>query len=244
MQKDKNNWYASWFDTPYYHILYKERDETEAAYFMNRLMQFLKLTKGSEILDLACGKGRHAQYLNTLGYDVTGVDLSSESIAFAKQFENETLRFKEHDMCLPFPKKFDAVVNLFTSFGYFEKEEDNLRTIKAIKEEIKPNGFGVIDFLNVEYVKQHIVPSEIKVVDGISFHINRKIEDGYIIKDIKFSHNNNDFSFEERVKAITLEDFQTYFDQAGITLKHCFGDYHLQPYSKNTSERLILIFSI
>jgi len=244
MQKDKNNWYTSWFDTPYYHILYKERDETEAAYFMNRLMQFLKLTKGSEILDLACGKGRHAQYLNTLGYDVTGVDLSSESIAFAKQFENETLRFKEHDMCLPFPKKFDAVVNLFTSFGYFEKEEDNLRTIKAIKEEIKPNGFGVIDFLNVEFVKQHIVPSEIKVVDGISFHINRKIEDGYIIKGIKFSHNNNDFLFEERVKAISLEDFQTYFDKAGITLKHCFGDYNLQSYSKNTSERLILIFSI
>ena len=244
MQKDKNIWYASWFDTPYYHILYKERDETEAAYFMNRLMQFLNLPKGSEILDLACGKGRHAQYLNTLGYDVTGVDLSPESIAFAKQFENETLHFKEHDMCLPFPKKFDAVVNLFTSFGYFENEEDNLRTIKAIKEEIKPNGFGVIDFLNVEFVKQHIVPSEVKIVDGITFHINRKIEEGYIIKDIQFSHNDNEYAFVEKVKAISLKDFKTYFDKAGIQLKHCFGNYQLEPFLKETSDRLILIFSI
>lgn len=244
MQKDNNNWYASWFDTPFYHILYKERDETEAAEFMNTLMQFLRIPKGAEILDLACGKGRHAQYLNTLGYHVTGVDLSPESIAFAKQFENETLHFKEHDMCIPFPKKFDAVVNLFTSFGYFENEEDNLRTIKAIKEEIKPNGFGVIDFLNVDYVKQHIVSSEVKIVDGISFHIKRKIEAGYIIKDIHFSHNENEYSFVEKVKAITLENFETYFKEAGITLRHCFGDYQLTPYAKNTSERLILIFSI
>ena len=211
MQKDNNNWYASWFDTPFYHILYKERDETEAAKFMNTLMQFLNLPMGSEILDLACGKGRHAQYLNTLGYEVTGVDLSPESIAFAKQFENE---------------------------------EDNLRTIKAIKEEIKPNGFGVIDFLNVDYVKQHIVSSEVKIVDGISFHIKRKIEEGYIIKDIQFSHNDNEYSFVEKVKAITLEDFQSYFDKAGIALKHCFGNYQLQAFNKNTSERLILIFSI
>ncbi len=244
MQKDKNIWYASWFDTPYYHILYKERDDNEAAQFMNTLMDYLNLPKGSKILDLACGKGRHAQYLNTLGYDVTGVDLSPESIAYAKQFENETLHFHEHDMCEPFPKKFDAVVNLFTSFGYFENEEDNLRTIKAIKEEINPKGFGVIDFLNVEYVKQHIVPSEIKIVDGISFHINRKIEEGYIIKEIKFSHNDTNFAFVEKVKAITLKDFEDYFDKAGITLKHCFGDYQLNTYSKETSERLILIFSI
>lgn len=244
MQKDTNNWYASWFDTPYYHILYKERDETEAAHFMDTLSNFLKLPQGAEVLDLACGKGRHAQYLNTLGYNVTGVDLSPESIAFAKQFENETLHFKEHDMCLPFPKKFDAVFNLFTSFGYFENEEDNLRTIKAIKEELKEDGFGVIDFLNVEYIRQHLVPSEIKVVDGISFHINRKIEEGYIIKDIMFSHDNNDYSFTERVKAVSLSDFETYFKEANIQLKHCFGDYHLQPFSSLTSQRLILIFSI
>ncbi len=242
MQKDTENWYSSWFDTPYYHILYKNRDFKEAGDFMENLTSFLKLPKHAEILDLACGKGRHAKYLNDLGYSVTGVDLSPKSIAFAKQFENLSLHFFEHDMCLPFSKRFDAVFNLFTSFGYFENEEDNLKTIKAIKEELKEEGFGVIDFLNVEYVRQHLVTSEIKVVDGITFHVKRKIEEGYIIKDIKFSHNNNDYSFTERVKAITLSHFEAYFKDANIQLKYCFGNYQLNDFCEETSERLILIF--
>ena len=243
MQKDIENWYASWFDTPYYHILYKERDETEAAQFMDHLTTFLQLQPKAEILDLACGKGRHAQYLSTLGYDVTGVDLSPESIAFAKQFENQSLHFAEHDMCLPYPKQFDAVFNLFTSFGYFEKEEDNLRTITAIKEELKPNGFGVIDFLNVEFVEQNLVPSEIKLVDGIRFELERRIIDGYIIKDIKFQHDGRNYFFTEKVRALRLADFMTYFKEADVTLHHCFGDYDLSLFSESTSERLILIFN-
>ena len=120
MQKETDNWFASWFDTPYYHILYKERDDHEAEFFMNSLTSFLKLPKKAEILDLACGKGRHAIYLNELGYDVTGIDLSAASIEFAKKFETDKLHFAIHDMSISYPKKFDAVFNLFTSFGYFE----------------------------------------------------------------------------------------------------------------------------
>jgi len=243
MQKDTENWYTSWFDTPYYHILYKNRDYKEAADFMKNLTSFLKLLKGSEILDLACGKGRHAKYLNELGFNVTGVDLSPKSIAFAKQFENSTLHFAEHDMCISYPKKFDAVFNLFTSFGYFEKEEDNLRTIKAIKSELKLNGFAVIDFLNAEYVKRNLVPSETKIIDGITFHIKRSIVNGYIVKNIRFQHKDKDFEFQERVKAITLSEFKKCFNLAGINLLNCFGDYQLKEYKEETSERLILIFN-
>ena len=243
MQKETENWYTSWFDTPYYHILYKNRDLKEAGVFMENLTSFLQLPKNAEILDLACGKGRHAKYLNELGFNVTGVDLSPKSIAFAKQFENSSLHFKEHDMCLPYPKKFDAVFNLFTSFGYFENEEDNLKTIKAIKAELKSNGFAVIDFLNAEYVKRNLVPSETKTIDNITFHINRAIEDGYIIKKIYFQHNNEDFTFEERVKAISLSEFKNCFNLTNIKLLHCFGDYQLNEYKEDTSERLILIFN-
>ncbi|MBE9489163.1 MAG: class I SAM-dependent methyltransferase [Bacteroidetes bacterium] len=243
MQKDTENWYSSWFDTPYYHILYKNRDYKEAGDFMENLTSFLKLPKNAKILDLACGKGRHAKYLNDLGYNVTGADLSPKSIAFAKQFENPTLRFVEYDMCLPYPEKFDAVFNLFTSFGYFEKEEDNLRTIKAIKTELKPNGFAVIDFLNVEYVKRNLVPSETKTIDGITFYINRSIVDGYINKKIHFIHDNKDFVFEERVKAITLSEFKNCFKQADVSLLHCFGDYQLNDFKEEYSERLILIIN-
>jgi len=236
-------WYSSWFDSPYYHILYKDRGQEEAQGFMNHLTAFLKLPKQSEILDLACGKGRHSIYLNELGYDVIGADLSSSSIAYAKQFENQTLHFEKHDMCFPYPKKFDAVFNLFTSFGYFEAEEDNLRTIRAIKEELKPGGFGVIDFLNAEIVIKNLVSSEVKVVDDISFHIEKYIKDGHIIKDIHFEDDDIPYNFTEKVKALTLNDFEGYFSKAGVTLKHCFGDYGLSPFDATTSERLILIFN-
>jgi len=242
MQKDTENWYTSWFDTSFYHILYKNRDYKEAGDFMENLTSFLKVPKNAEILDLACGKGRHAKYLNDLGYNVTGVDLSPKSIAFAKQFENSSLQFKEHDMSLPYPKKFDAVFNLFTSFGYFENEEDNLNTIQAIKTELKPNGFAVIDFLNAEYVKRSLVPSETKTIDGITFHIHRSIVNGYILKNIEFQYDNKDYSFEERVKGITLSQFKEFFRQAGVNLLHCFGDYQLNDFNEESSERLILIF--
>lgn|SRR5690554_1481299 len=243
MQKEKNNWYASWFNTPYYHILYKDRDHREAALFMNTLTNYLKLKENDSILDLACGKGRHSKYLYRQGFNVTGVDLSEESIAYAKQYEKPRLHFEVHDMCLPYPKKFDAVFNLYTSFGYFEKEEDNLRTIKAIKSELKSNGYGVIDFLNVDLAIKKLVPSEKKEIGGILFDIEKYVEDDYIIKNIRFNDEGDDYYFTERVKALRLEDFQDYFKKAGVTLKAVFGDYKLNKFDENTSERLILIFN-
>ena len=126
MNKDTTTWFTSWFDTPFYHILYKDRDHAEAQHFMDTLTEYLNIPEGGSILDLACGKGRHSIYLNTLGFDVTGADLSENSIVFAKQFENNTLHFEVHNMCKPFNKPFDAVFNLFTSFGYFEKNEASL----------------------------------------------------------------------------------------------------------------------
>ena len=242
MQKDTENWYSSWFDTPFYHILYKDRDNKEAGNFMDSLTSFLKLSKEAEILDLACGKGRHSKYLNELGFRVTGVDLSPKSIAFAKQFENTNLVFEEHDMSISYPKKFDAVFNLFTSFGYFENEKDNLRTIKAIKSELKPNGFAVIDFLNAEFVKSNLVPSETKTVNGIDFNIERIIENGYIIKKIHFNVDNKDYRYEERVRALTLSEFKNFFNEANANLLYCFGDYQLNEFDVESSERLILIF--
>ncbi len=244
MQKEAGHfWYSSWFDSPFYHILYKDRDYAEAEEFMNHLTSFLKLPKDAEILDLACGRGRHSIYLNALGYNVIGADLSESSISFAKQFENDTLKFKQHDMCLPFSKKFDAVLNLFTSFGYFEQEEDNLRTIKAIKRGLKKNGFAVIDFFNIHEVIQNLVPKETKVVDGIRFNIEKSLQNDHIIKKISFSHEGADYNFMEEVRALSLEDFKVYFKAAGVTLKEVFGDYQLNEYEPKTSPRLILIFS-
>jgi SAM-dependent methyltransferase len=242
MIKDKTKWYASWFDTPYYHLLYKERDQEEAQNFMNTLTSYLNIPEGGKILDLACGKGRHSRYLNSIGYDVTGVDLSINSIAFAKQFENETLHFDVHNMCKPYNDTFDAIFNLFTSFGYFDNDENNLNTIKAIKADLSETGFGVIDFMNSKYVIDHLVPEDEKTIDGITFNQKRYLEDGYVKKDILFSAQGEEHNYQERVRAFTLEDFKELFEKAGVHLLDVFGDYKLKPFYENDSERLIMIF--
>lgn len=242
MTKTTEQWYASWFDTPYYHILYKDRDYKEAQIFMDNLTEYLNLPEEGSILDLACGKGRHSVYLNSLGYNVTGVDLSENSIAFAKQFENETLHFDVHDMCEPYSKTFDSVFNLFTSFGYFEDEADNLKTINAIKANLNATGFGVIDFMNSHYITNNLISEDKKSVDGIDFYQKRTYENGYIIKDISFTVEKQKHQYQERVRAFTLNDFEDLFEKAGVYLLDVFGDYKLQKYDKNTSERLVMIF--
>ena len=241
MELAETKWYSSWFDTPYYHILYKERGKEEAQDFMKHLVQFLQLPEGSSILDLACGKGRHSVFLNQLGYRVTGVDLSENSIRFAQQFENDDLQFFTHCMCSPVGMKFDAVFNLFTSLGYFENEKENLQSICAIKEELKPGGFGVIDFMNVRKVVENLIPSEVKTVKDINFHITRSLTNGHILKDIAFEDEGKEYTYTEKVKALTLDCFETYFTKAGLELQHVFGNYELEPYDEETSDRLILI---
>lgn len=242
MTKENNRWYTSWFDTPFYHILYKERNDEEAKLFIDNITNYLNLPEASKVLDLACGKGRHSIYLNSLGYDVTGVDLSKNNIKFANQFKNDTLHFKVHNMAEPLSEQFDAIFNLFTSFGYFENNEDNLNTIKAIKSGLNETGFGVIDFMNVDFISETLVNQEIKTVDDIEFHIHRFIENGFIKKNIIFHFNGEDFHFQESVKALTLRDFEELFNKAGVYLLDAFGNYKLQKFDSVSSKRLIMIF--
>ncbi|MBC5838238.1 class I SAM-dependent methyltransferase [Flavobacterium muglaense] len=235
-------WFSSWFDTPYYHILYKERNYREAQLFMDNITHYLNLPEKAKVLDLACGKGRHSIYLSQLGFDVLGADLSENSIAEANKNANTNLHFKVHDMREPFEEKYDAIFNLFTSFGYFENDEDNLTTLKAIKESLSEYGFAVIDFMNVTQVLSTLVPEETKTVEGIDFHLKRYLKDGHIYKEIDFEDKGQKFHYTEKVKALTLQDFETMMEEAGIYLLDIFGDYKLKKFYKNDSERLIMIF--
>jgi cyclopropane fatty-acyl-phospholipid synthase-like methyltransferase len=239
---NSKKWFDSWFDSPYYHILYKDRNYREAQIFMDNLTHYLNMDEGSKVLDLACGKGRHSIYLNQLGYDVLGVDLSENSIEIASKNTNTSLHFRVHDMREPFEEKFDGIFNLFTSFGYFENEEDNLKTLISIKESLSEYGFGVIDFMNVNQVIANLVPEETKTVEEIDFKIKRYHQDGYIFKEIDFEDKGNTYHFTEKVRAFTLQDFEQLMDQAGIFLLDTFGDYKLKKFHKLDSERLIMIF--
>ena len=239
MQKD---WFASWFDSPYYHILYKNRDLNEAKYFLDNLIQFLALPKGTSILDLACGKGRHSIYFNNKGYNVLGADLSPQSIEHAKQFKNDTLDFLIHDMREIIPnKQFNVIANLFTSFGYFDDKEDNEKVIHAVSCMLEKNGLFVFDFLNPDYVIKRLVTEEEKQVEDITFKISKKVENCQIIKSINFTDKDKVYTFEEKVWALDFDAFQDMFTRNQLKIKHSFGDYKLSPFDKENSSRLILI---
>jgi SAM-dependent methyltransferase len=235
-------WFKNWFDSPYYHLLYSNRDAIEAQKFIDQLLDFLQPSANARMLDLACGRGRHAIYLAKKGFQVTGIDLSPQSIAFAKQEERENLDFYIADMRKTFRiNYYDYVFNFFTSFGYFFKEKDHLKSIQSISKGLKPNGYVVIDFFNSHYVIDHLVTSQIKEVEGTTFNITKRIDQQFIRKNITFDNNGTLESITERVRLFKLEDFQRMFSQSGLHILNTFGDYKLSAFDKINSPRLIII---
>lgn len=235
------SWFETWFDTKYYHQLYNNRDEKEASFFIDNIVNELALDANARILDLCCGKGRHAIQLNQMGFDVVGVDLSGQSIAQAKKFEQENLRFFVHDMRNPMPgEQFDAVFNLFTSFGYFENLADNLKVLESIHSYLNKDGILFIDFMNVNVVIKNMVPVEQKERDGILFDIQKYVEDNQIVKRISFSDNGKKHEYFEKVQAIDYQEFIRLLETANFKVEQTFGNYSLQPYDQLSSERLIL----
>lgn len=237
-------WFETWFDTEYYHLLYANRDDREAQLFMDQLMNRLSLKPGAKLLDNACGKGRHAKYLAQKEYQVTGLDLSPNSIQSAKQFETDHLKFEVHDMRdIYISNTFDAVLNLFTSFGYFENDVEDKKILNAIYQELRDDGYFVLDFFNA-YQVEKMINSGLhlfdKMLKGIRFEITKKIEDGHVIKHIKVTDGELVNQYEERVKLWTKEMLEKLITQANFSIIDIFGEYDLTPY-RNDSSRCIFI---
>ena len=229
----------NWFNSDYYHILYKNRDKKEAEFFINNLIKKLKIKKNSKILDLACGVGRHSFYLNKKGMNVIGIDNSENNIKKAKKFENKFLKFKKKEMTEDYGQEFDFIFNLFTSFGYIN-EKHNLNTFKSINNSLINHGILVIDYLNVFKLKEELVEKETKKIGNIIFNIKRSFKDNFIVKKIKIKDNNEIFYFEERVMELTKNDFQDYLKKFNFEILDVYGNYNLEKYHKY-SERLIMI---
>lgn len=238
----KSEWFEQWFDSPYYHILYKSHDDTEARLFIDNLLKALAPPPNSRILDLACGKGRHARYLAEKGFEVTGLDISAASIAYARHFEHERLTFFQHDMRKPFRVNYyDGIVNMFTSFGYFHSDHDHLKTLVNVQKGLKSGGLFLMDFFNQQRVRDHLIRRETKQLDGIEFKISKTIRDEHVYKKVIFETGGRHFVFRERVRLFSLSDFQRMFRTAGLQLQRTFGDYDLSAFSPEESKRLILI---
>ena len=244
-------WYKDWFNSPFYHKLYFERDEKEAETFISTLIDHLKPAPGSYMLDVACGRGRHSRILAEKGFCVTGIDISFDSIAFAKKFvrkdrfgENENLEFYQHDMRLPFRVNyFDYAFNFFTSFGYFKTRREHDNAIRTIASGLKPNGIFVIDYLNVHYAEDHLVYNEVKKLNGTTYEIHRWDDETHFYKKIIISDPLllHPIDFTEKVSKFSFGDFNDMLSYQGLQVQEVFGDYQLANYDVRTKPRLIIV---
>lgn len=240
----EKEWYKDWFNSPFYHKLYFERDEQEAVAFINKLINHLQPKPGSRMLDVACGKGRHSKTLAAMGFEVTGIDISPDSIAFAKQFEKENLSFFVHDMRLPFwGNYFDMAFNFFTSFGYFKTRREHDDAIRTIARSLKPGGYFIIDYLNVHCAEDHLLHDEKKIIDKTVYDINRWEDDTHFFKKIVITDPSlkEPLSYTEKVAKFSLGDFTDMLSYQRLQVQEVFGDYQFNPYDVRKTPRMIII---
>lgn len=242
MSEQQKQWFEVWFDSPLYHLLYKNRNNEEAAFFIDNVINHLQIDYGN-ILDLACGKGRHAHYLAEKGFNVVGVDLANESINYANTlYQLPNLEFYVHDMRLPFRiNYFDYIFNFFTSIGYFSDIKENEKVFQSMHLGLKDGGYILIDFMNAEKVINNLVPRENIIIDEHHFYIRREVVNGKIIKHIQIEKGDNMWMFKEEVQALKQHHFHTFLNNTGFTLVKEFGDYNLQAFHPKLSNRYILL---
>ncbi len=237
-------WFRLWFSSPYYDTLYVNRNDEEAEKTIKTFIEYLNMTKGVYVLDVACGKGRHSRAFAAKGFDVTGIDISASSIIEAKKYETDNLQFYVHDMRLPFRiNYFDYAFNFFTSFGYFRTIREHNDAIRTIAQSLKLNGIFVIDYLNVQYAEKNMVSTEEKTIDNIHYKIKRWFNEERFYKtiDINDEEKNITERFTEQVKKFSLEDFRNMFSHEGLKIENVFGSYQLDAYDIKESPRTIMI---
>ena len=240
----EKEWYKAWFSSPFYHKLYFERDDNEAQAFILRLLDYLKPAPGSRILDIACGRGRHSKFLAAQGFDITGIDLSFESIEYAKQFENENLHFYQHDMRLPmWINYFDYAFNFFTSFGYFATHREHDDAVSTIAKTLKKGGYALFDYLNAHYVEERLVCNETKIVADTQYEIHRWMDEDHFYKKILVKDPLLDSTKEycEKVAKLNLGDFTDMLSFQNLQVVDVFGDYNLNSYDVRKTPRMIVL---
>ena len=241
---ENHPWFKEWFNSPYYHQLYFKRDEREAAQFIDKLIDYLKPATGAYMLDVACGKGRHAIHLAEKGFDVTGIDLSEDSIKEALLQQTTQLHFYLHDMRLPFNiNYFDFAFNFFTSFGYFSTRREHDNSIRTISQSLKENGCFVMDYLNVHYAEDNLVHKAEKEIDGVNYYITKWYDETHFYKKIIVEDEALEAPeiYQEKVAKFSLGDFTEMFAYQGLQIQEVYGDYNFGNYNVKKSPRLVMI---
>ena len=237
-------WYKIWFSNKNYPELYGHRDENEARHLINLIQRNVPVPTDSKVLDVCCGAGRHSIEFARRGYDVTGFDLSAYLIGQAKNALSRTnengikVKFLIRDMKdFNFKNKFDLAINIFSSFGYFEKDAENFRVFNNIHSSLKSGGYFVFDFLNESYTKKNIVPYSEDFINGKKFIQKRYIKDGFLQKDIFIGGE----KYSERIRLYSPVGIKSALSENGFRILKIFGDYFGSRFAGDKSKRLIIV---
>jgi SAM-dependent methyltransferase len=244
-----SKWFEEWFASDYYLKLYSHRDTDEAEACVDLILRAtgLDATVGHRrrALDLASGPGRHAIALARRGFDVTAVDLSPTLLRHARSeaaAAGVAIDFIESDMrAIEFDGEFELGVQLFTSFGYFTDENDDMLVLRRVRQALRSGGFYALDLINEEYLRRNLVAKSTRSVDGLMAIEERSIADGRVNKRITIPGMRSDTSYTESVRLFAPEAIERMLREAGLAPEHWFGDYDGSVYDPVSSKRMIVI---
>ncbi|MGK2934812.1 MAG: class I SAM-dependent methyltransferase [Gemmatimonadaceae bacterium] len=219
-------WFEKWFGEEYL-ALYPHRDEREAATAVGLVESNLGGIKVDRALDLACGAGRHSRLLSERWW-TAGFDLSAPLLERAKAADPDGFYVRGDMRALPFVDHgFDLVVNLFTSFGYFDNDAQHLRVLAEVARVTRRGGKFVLDFLNSDHVRSSLVPKESSNIGGRAVEVRREIspDDRFVVKTIAAGGETGDQTFVERVRLFDRLDLETMLEESGFGVEQVLGDY-------------------
>ena len=238
-------WFKRWFNSEEYLNVYQHRDKKDAKELLQLILDNVDTTNVHSVLDMAAGHGRHAIVLSRKGFKVTAVDLSEMLLNIARKSaknENLDIEFVHSDIRRYNPdKKFDLVVNLFTSIGYFEEDEENFSVLNKAYNLLEDDGYFVLDYMNKNFVRNTLVPISVDETDNGTITQNRFIKGKRIIKEIIIDKMNSQEKYYESVRMFSYDELVDAMKKIGLHITKTFGDFLGSPFELETSPRIIII---
>ncbi len=236
------NWYENWFGNEYLTV-YAHRDEDEARQLVQLILTCINLDKNAKIIDLCCGQGRHAFLFAQEGFEVYGFDLSRTLLQVAKYKNDQSNNtfFIQADMrYLPAMHSFDLLLNLFTSFGYFETDIENKIVFQQFHQVLNTGGYFVFDYFHTPYIQANLERYQSEQIGDLTVELERFIEGSRVQKIIRLNRQGKQSTFYESVKMYRPDQILKMMEETSLSIRYIFGDYKGSPLNED-SERIIII---
>ncbi len=237
-------WYRHWFGDEYL-ALYPHRDRAEARRAVALLRDATGLGPGTRVLDLGCGAGRHLEEMERIGYRATGLDLSRPLIEAARRSVPRVHLVRGDMRQPPFrTDSFDVVTSYFTSFGYFDDEDEDLDVLREVRRVLRAGGRFLLDFLNADHVVANLKTEDRRMASGTDVVQERRLVNGGRIVEKRITLTSTDGSsrreFVERVRLYRPRELTSMLRSSGLVPGPSFGGYDRTPFS-GTATRYILV---